>query len=248
MKRIEQAIVGLFVLMFALTACNKDDTPGANTGKVISRKVAIVMPASEQGRWSRIAEWALDNLEAAQHGLPQQIKLEIEWQDEEASGWEAFVEKVAADESYAAIIGPQASVNARKAAQLCNKQQKTLILPIATSTEFQRIYASSNYVWNLSQSDITQCELLLSQAKLSERRKVSLLTSDDDYGRSFSDWFAFQAIEIGLEVEDIVIYRTDTEIREMVRTQAGKKRMYNHALIFAPGKEKDALTFDDELE
>ena len=50
MKRIEQAIVGLFVLMFALTACNKDDTPGANTGKVISRKVAIVMPASEQGK------------------------------------------------------------------------------------------------------------------------------------------------------------------------------------------------------
>ena len=248
MKRIEQAIVGLLVLMFALTACSEEDTLDTNTGKVISRKVAIVMPASEQGRWSRIAEWALDNLEAAQHGLPQQIKLEIEWQDEEASGWEAFVEKVAADESYAAIIGPQASVNARKAAQLCNKKQKTLILPIATSTEFQRIYASSNYVWNLAQSDITQCELLLSQAKLSERRKVSLLTSDNDYGQSFSDWFAFQAVEIGLEVEDIVIYRSESDICEAVRTQAGKKRIYNHALIFAPGNEKDALVFDDALE
>ena len=69
MKRIEQAIVGLFVLMFALTACSNEDAPGANIGKVINRKVAIIMPASEQGRWSRIAEWALDNLEAAQHGL-----------------------------------------------------------------------------------------------------------------------------------------------------------------------------------
>ena len=248
MKRIEKAIVGLLVMMFTLTACSEEDAPEANGGKVINRKVAVIMPTSEQARWSRIATWALDNLKAAQQGLPQQVKLEIEWFDEEASEWEAFVEKAVADESYAAIIGPQSSVNAQKAAQLCNKNKKTLILPIATSTEFQRIYASSNYVWNLSQSDITQCELLLSQAKLSERRKVSLLTSDDDYGRSFSDWFAFQAIEIGLEVEDIVIYRTDAEIREMVRTQACKKRMYNHALIFAPGKEKDALTFDDELE
>ena len=65
------------------------------------------------------------------------------------------------------------------------EKEKTLILPIATSTEFQRSFAGSGYVWNLSQSDITQCELLLSQAKLSECKEISLLTSDDDYGKSF---------------------------------------------------------------
>ena len=81
MKRIEQTIVGLLVMMFALTACSEEDAPGANTGKVINHKIAIVMPASEQVRWNRIATWALDNLEAAQQGLPQQVKLEIEWQD-----------------------------------------------------------------------------------------------------------------------------------------------------------------------
>ena len=121
MKRIEQTIVGLLVMMFALTACSEEDAPEAN-GKVINRKVAVIMPASEQARWSRIATWALDNLKAAQQGLPQQVKLEIEWFDEEASEWEAFVKQAVADESYAAIIGPQSSVNAQKAAQLCNKQ------------------------------------------------------------------------------------------------------------------------------
>lgn len=207
------------------------------------------MPASEQSRWERIAAWALENMNAAQQGLPQRVKLEIEWQDEETPEWEAFVKRVAEDDDYVAVIGPQSSVNARKAAQICgSNKQKTLILPVATSTEFQRIYAGSNYVWNLSQSDITQCELLLTQAKLSGRRNVSLLTSDDDYGKSFSDWFAFQAIELGMEVEDIVVYRSESEILEMVRKQYDKKRKYNHALIFAPGNEKDALILDDELE
>ena len=248
MKRIKYAVWGWFVMMLALTACNDDESPSIDSGKATTHKVAIVMPASEQSRWERIVSWALENMDAAQQGLPEKVKLEIEWQDEEASGWESFVEQVAEDDSYVAIIGPHSSVNARKAAQLCNKKQKTLILPIATSTEFQRIYASSNYVWNLSQSDITQCELLLTQAKLSERRKVSLLTSDDDYGQSFSDWFAFQAIELGLEVEDMMVYRSESEIREMVRKQYGKERKYGHVLIFAPGNEKDALAFDDELE
>lgn len=207
------------------------------------------MPASEQSRWERIAAWALENINAAQQGLPQRVMLEIEWQDEEAPEWEAFVKRVAEDDDYVAVIGPQSSVNARKAAQICgSNKQKTLILPIATSTEFQRIYAGSNYVWNLSQSDITQCELLLTQAKLSGRRNVSLLTSDDDYGRSFSDWFAFQAIELGMEVEDMVVYRSESEICKMVRKQYDKKRKYNHALIFAPGNERDALILDDELE
>ena len=247
MKRNNYVWLGWLMIMFMLMGCNEDSHSSIENGKITSHKVVIVMPLSEQNRWERMVSWALENINAAQQGLPQKVKLEIEWKDEESADWESFIEQVATDESYVAIIGPQASVNARKAAQLCNKNKKTLILPIATSTEFQRIYASSNYVWNLSQSDITQCELLLSQAKLSERRKVSLLTSDDDYGRSFSDWFAFQAIELGLEVEDVVVYRTESEVRETVRMQYNKERKFNHALIFAPGKEEDALILDDEL-
>ena len=248
MKRIEQVLCVWWILAMALVACSEDDGASAGKGKAVVGKVAVVMPASEQARWSRTVNWALENMEAARQGLPQWVELKVEWQDEDAPDWEAFVERVAEDEDYVAIIGPKSSAHARKAAQLCSKEQKTLILPIATSTEFQRIYAGSSYVWNLSQSDITQCELLLTQAKLSERKKVSLLASDDDYGQSFSDWFAFQAVELGLEVEDVVVYRSETEIREAVRAQYSKQRKYNYALIFAPGTETDALVLDDELE
>ena len=97
-----------------------------------------------------------------------------------------------------------------------------MILPLATSTEFQRIFAGKECIWNLAQSDLTQCEILLMQMAVSDMPSVSLLTADDDYGKSFSDWFAYQAIELGLEVEDMVIYRNNEELKNGVAHFADK--------------------------
>ena len=102
-------------------------------------------------------------------------------------------------------------------------------------------------MWNLTESDVAQCEILLTQAKLSEVESVSLLAVDDDYGRSFSDWFAYQAAELGLDVGTVTIYDSEAELRAAVRAQHGQKRNYSRALIFVPGTEDDALAFDDEI-
>ena len=229
-----------------LFACSNDETYQTKT-EIVGHKVAVIMPASEQQRWERVANWALSNADVAQNNLNRKIKLELVWIDENNPDWESLAKNVSYDDSYVAIIGPKSSINAHKVAQFCKEKKKTLILPIATSTELQRIYSGSDYVWNLSQSDITQCELLLSQAKLSERKYVSLLTSNDDYGKSFSDWFGFQALELGLTVEDVIVYNSESEIREAVQQQYNKNRKFDRTLLFAPGKEKDALVLDDEL-
>ncbi len=244
MQYIFRSFICIVVSLFV--SCDHDEISEFK-GEIIHYKVGVIMPASEQSRWERVAEWALNNIDAAQLGLDKRIKLELVWQDENSQGWETFAENVANNDNYIAIIGPKSSVNAQKVAQLCKKRGKALILPVATSTELQRIYAGSNYVWNLSQSDITQCELLLSQAKLSERNSVSLLASNDDYGRSFSDWFAFQAMELGLTVDEITIYNSESDIRDAVKLQYDKTKKFDKALLFAPGKENDALVLDDEL-
>ena len=83
MKKIKYAVWGWFLMILALTACNDDESPSIDSGKATTHKVAIVLPASEQGRWERIVSWALENMDAAQQGLPEKVKLEIEWQDEE---------------------------------------------------------------------------------------------------------------------------------------------------------------------
>ena len=247
MSCISIRLCSLLLMVMAFISCNdRNDSPASGEMEK-TFKVAVIMPSDSQTRWNRIAEWALDNISSAQQGLQKRIRIELEWQDENASDWEDFAARVADDDSYVAVIGPQLSGHARKMAQLCQKKQKTLILPIATSTEFQRSFARSSYVWNLAQSDITQCELLLSQAKLSEYSKISLLTSDDDYGKSFSDWFAFQITELGMSVEDIVIYHSEQQIREAVRAQYNKPVKFDKALIFAPNNQESALIFDDEM-
>lgn len=247
MKNIKAWMASLLIPAFALTACTDDDSALAPDEHTTTYKVAVIMPASEQTRWERTANWALENVDKAQMGLTDKIKLQIVWQDENSPELESFIKDVANDKSYAAIIGPKSSANARKAAQLCNKSQRTLLLPVATSTEFQRIYAGSNYVWNLSQSDITQCELLLSQARLTQKKTVCLIAPNSDYGKSFSDWFAFIATELGLKVGDVTIYKSGDDIRQRIRQLTTETKLYDKNFIFVPGSEEDALTLDDEL-
>ncbi len=235
------------LLAVVLFGCSEDDGTTAEQTEVTTCKVAFIMPQSQQTRWERTVSWALDNIRQAQKGLERQVQIEVEWKDEDAADLDGYLDRIAQDETYAAIVGPSTSAKASIAATVCRPYEKTIILPIATSTEFQRINADCDYVWNLTESDVAQCEILLTQAKLSEVESVSLLAVDDDYGRSFSDWFAYQAAELGLDVGTVTIYDSEAELRAAVRAQHGQKRNYSRALIFVPGTEDDALAFDDEI-
>lgn len=228
-----------------LPSCS-DEPRNAGSQNVTTYRVAVVMPGSDRIAWERTVGWALDNVEKAQRGLNHAVRLDIEWIDEDAADLNASLDRIAADDGCVALIGPKSSKNARNAAERLKKLQKTIILPIATSTEFQRVYADRGNVWNLTQSDMTQSEILLTQAKLSGHKYVTLLTNDDDYGKSYSDWFAYQALELGLEVGDIHIYDSEEQLRKAVRDIAASKLIYNTAVIFAPSRAEDAVAFDQE--
>lgn len=236
-------LVSLLALLF--TACSSTDGPASFDGETVNYKVAIVVPSTGQEHWERTAGWALENIARAQKALDRRVGIQVEWHDENDPDIENYFISVARDDSYVAMIGPISSVRACEAAGILGETGKTIILPIATSTEFQRIFAGKRHVWNLTESDMTQCEILLSQIKLSGLSEATLLTSDDDYGKSFSDWFAYQAVELGLKVRDIFIYRNHDELREAVRLISGYKHMYTTGLIFAPGKAGDVPEFDD---
>ena len=235
----------MFLAVFV--GCTKDDGFATKPVEVTTYKVAVIMPQSQQVRWERTLDWALANIKKAQKDLQQQVHLDVEWKDEEAADLSEYLSRVTQDEAYAAIIGPSTSDKANLAAAACRSHEKTIILPIATSAEFQRINADRGYVWNLTESDVTQCEILLTQAKLSETDIVSLLAADNDYGRSFSDWFAYQAAELGVEVGSVTIYGSEAELRAAVRAQHSQKHNSRRALVFVPGTEDDALAFDDEI-
>ena len=243
MKR--SSLLILFLAVFV--GCTKDDGFATKPAEVTTYKVAVIMPQSQQGRWERTLDWALANIKKAQKDLQRQVHLDVEWKDEESADLSEYLSRVTQDEAYAAIIGPSTSGKASLAAAACRSHEKTIILPIVTSAEFQRINADRGYVWNLTESDVTQCEILLTQAKLSEADIVSLLAADNDYGRSFSDWFAYQVTELGIEVGSVTIYGSEAELRAAVRAQHNQKHNSRRALVFVPGTEDDALAFDDEI-
>ena len=243
---MKKGSIYLFLLLLCLSSCVDDHNKELKV-ETCAYKVAVIMPASQQNRWERTAGWVLENISKAHQGLPKNIKLQIEWKDEDADDLEEYVEQIVEDDSYVAIIGPSYSVNAEKTAEKCYAKKKCLIVPIATSTEYQRINASKGHVWNMVQSDIAQCELLLSQVYLSGVISVSLLVCNNDYGRSFSDWFAFQATELGIEIGDITIYDNEEELYAAM--QSASEQWYNRfrSLVFVPGSEEDVVAFDKKI-
>ena len=241
-------LTGLMMLMAAiiLPGCADEPSDGPARQEVSAYRIAVIMPGADRTAWERTAGWALDNIEKAQRGLGHAVRLDVEWIDEDRPDLQESLERIAADDACVAVVGPMSSQNARTAAECMKKSKKTLILPIATSTEFQRVYADCGYVWNLTQSDMTQSEILLTQAKLSGSMYVTLLTSDDDYGKSYSDWFAYQATELGLQVGGIHIYSDESQLRRAVRDIASSPAVYLTTLIFAPSRGADAVAFDSE--
>ena len=70
----------LFALItLILCACSDDFSSGHIKRNVKTYKVAVVMPKDRQEAWTRTAQWALDNLEEAQTGLSEEVKLSLQW-------------------------------------------------------------------------------------------------------------------------------------------------------------------------
>lgn len=227
---MKKNIINLTVLLLCLLcliACQKEDindNPAANRQEV---KVAVVLPMGSgmQKRWERTIGWALENIEAAQQSLQRGVKLKIEWYDEDAIDIKKTVSELAARSDIAAIVGPMYSTNAMIASQQCTKNGKTLITTTASSAELIRASANKTHLWALTETDISQCEVLLSKAMLYGAHKVSLIAKDDLYGKTFIDWFAFQAKELGLEVGSVGIY-TDENVKSVFKQCASQEVDY----------------------
>ena len=206
-----------------------------------SIKVAVSMPQTQQTHWSRTAEWALQTISAGQTAQSDPVELQLVWYDEDVMT-KADYQAIANDDDIVAMIGPTTSVHAKTAATAFNAKQKTLITTIATSTEFQRIYSSKPNVFNLSESDFTQTYMMLGGILLEGKTHISLITSDDIYGQSFSDWFGYSATEMGMTIDLLGIYHTQDELRQLISQWQGGP------LLFAPGSEDDAVVFDQMVE
>lgn len=196
-------------------ACSNDDNDRLPEVQKEYR-IAVVLPYSnnQEANWHRSIDWAIENLNTALVGK-RQIRLVTEWFNQEEHDPQTLFSELAQREDISAILGPVYSSVANIAAAECSKTGKTLIAGTVSSELVMRKYAQKNFLWCLAENDISQCEVLLSRAKQKGAKSVSLLTSSDEYGTTYWDWFSFQAREMELEVVNMEQYSTEDVTAKM---------------------------------
>jgi ABC-type branched-subunit amino acid transport system substrate-binding protein len=227
-----------------LCACHKEEHENLNSYHTDVFKVAVIAPGELLPYWQRTAGWAQEILHRAQVGMDKRVRVELEFHDEHAADIDTYIQAVATDESYAAMIGPVSPQKADLAARACRELKKTLILPITANAEFQRIYSTLDHVFNLTQSDIIQIEAMFASQKGGElmgvTNNVGLITSDDPYGQTFYDWFGFMATERDYEAPIVCVLDDETTVADAVRTHydAFKNGTFINRIFFAPSDAK----------
>ena len=253
MGRIRQ-LCALFPLLLLLS-CNGKDLQ-ETTQNVNSYKVAVVLPASEKAELSKVVDWAQETIKAAQQGQESRIELDLEWIDEEGPSVYSEIIRITHDDSYAAIIGPRYSRNARTLARESLSYRIPVLAPSVTSTEFQRIYAGSNMtepnIFCLSENDMAQCQAMLSKARANNYARISLISRDgkeDDYAASFQQFYAYMAREMDMEVEETYFYSNKEELAEAVKKAIAVEEdaPFPGVLFFVPSSARDMLDFDEAI-
>ena len=243
------------ILAFLLLSCSGSGVPQENQ-EVKSYKVAVVLPESEKAELSKIVDWAQETIKNAQKGQESRIELELEWIDEDSSDMPREIARVTHDNSYAAVIGPRYSRNARVIAKESLSYRMPVLAPSVTSTEFQRIYAGSNMtepnIFCLAENDMAQCQAMLSKARANNYARISLISRDgkqDDYAASFQQFYAYMAREMDMEVEETYFYSNKGELEGAIKKaiEIEEDAPYPGVLFFVPSSARDLLDFDDAL-
>ena len=250
--RIRSMLISLAAALLLCSCSGKEVLP--QEARTTTYKVAVIMPQRIWATEKPIAQQALQNLEKAQEGLGERVKLELEWIDEDIPNLEEEVRRVTHDASYAAVIGPKYSIHARMVAKESLALRMPVIMPSVTSAEVQRIYSGSNKtdpnIFFMSESDLAQCQALLTvisrQFGVTYIYVLSRRDNSDDYTTTFTGYLPFLATE--LKVGNLYFHPyTDKEsMREQIRTIKAYTTFANFfsGIFFVPSSTEDILWLD----
>ena len=114
--RIRNVLISLAAALLLCSCSGKEVLP--QEARTTTYKVAVIMPQRIWATEKPIAQQALQNLEKAQEGLGERVKLELEWIDEDIPNLEEEVRRVTHDASYAAVVGARCELCSRGGAQI----------------------------------------------------------------------------------------------------------------------------------
>lgn len=214
-----------------------EKTFDSSTGKT-EIKIAILLPGESQDRWERIMDLAQKNISEA-----TDIKPVFDFYDEDSvDDILSLAYELANDESVVSVIGCEDESNTDMLAyQMSRLKKKKPMFTFNTSQNVIRKYSTKGFMWGLSESDITQSEVLLAYiASLNhEHKNIALIANKGSYGQTFIDWFAFQAEELELNPIKLYSYEDPAEIKDYMADLYEIDPLCH--LIFVPNSEEETL-------
>ena len=253
--RISNVLISLAAALLLCSCSGKEVLP--QEARTTTYKVAVIMPQRIWVSEKPIAQQALQNLEKAQEGLGERVKLELEWIDEDIPNLEEEVRRVTHDASYAAVVGPKYSRHARMVAKESLALRMPVIMPSVTSAEVQRIYSGSNKtapnIFFMSESDLSQCQALLTiisrQMLVTFVNILSRRDDSDDYATTFNGYLPFLATELKIGNLYFHPYTDKESMREQIRIIDGYGPLYGilSSILFVPSSIEDILWLDQIL-
>lgn len=254
--------MGLLALLIlrSLSSCSDDALPGSpGTGgdieKTIQRKVAVFYTNDDTISFRRTAQWAMEEIGKAQKASPQ-VKVDYTWYNCDHEDWELSMEDAILDSTVTAIIAPSRSSTARKCydiskrvSMLAGVGKKPLIFPKATSVELHRQCNNSGFTWFLSESDMSQAEMIIALFDKIGFDKMAVVASNDIYGKSFSERSPFIATEREMPVmavKEINTTADENELRQAITEVAEEcgENDYEAGIILASGNSNHYLMAD----
>ncbi|MCR4821804.1 MAG: caspase family protein [Treponema sp.] len=207
----------LFLSAGFLAACASDGGDSSDS-TTVEKRIAIIVPLNgyEYSKYSHIIEWCKSNFDAVKDKAGVGIDVKMEIYDEAAIDRtnKDWIKKLALDKDISAIIGPFDSSLITEFADICRKYEKPLILPGFSSDDLLRRYSVSvtgsikrPFLWSLTESDVSQCEVALSKIYSLGYSKVAVISSADSYGNTFYSWAPFLTTELKMTLLDNVRYK-----------------------------------------
>lgn len=200
------------VITTLILGCSKSSFEGEAVDRTV--RIAVVLPQDSYDRWLRIMKFAKQNISEATDITPV-----FEFYDEDSHDIMLLAYELSRDESIDCIIGCEGEENTDMLAyQMSRLKRPKPMFTFNTSQEVIRKYSRTGFMWGLSESDITQSEVLLALiAQDVPNTEVALLANSSSSGQTFVDWFAFQALEFGLAPRDICRYEDISEIAPILK-------------------------------
>ena len=254
MKKTALYLTGI-VLLGILAACSdKDDnnTPAAQKVEEVVYNVDVILPKAIQEQWKTTFDWAQENIAKAQRMETKQVKLNLRFHDEDTEkmddlAYDLTHNETTEDTCYA-IIGPYYSDHATIFLSFAAKNRLPVVMPTCTNGELQRINARNTYAWFLTESDITQCEIMFSAIQTMGGRNVALIYSDDSYGKTYYDWFNFLATENDLNiVGEATAYKVGDNLYDFLRQAAEDANGGNTMLCLALSNPADYVEVSQQV-